>query len=668
MASPDQEAYCTLLMSDDYLPGAMVLAHSLRDNGTKKQLAALVTLDTLQATTIGELKKLYDYIIPVDRIVNKSPANLYLMDRLDLSSTFTKIALWKQTQFRRIVYLDSDIVALRAPDELFARDSSFAAVPDIGWPDCFNSGVLALTPNMGDYYALLALAQRGISFDGADQGLLNMHFRDWDRLSFAYNCTPSGSYQYVPAYKHFQSSINMVHFIGHDKPWRIGRNGNKSAGAYEELLARWWAVYDRHFREPKPVHTSGQPYRGKQSAQPVQQVQQYVKGETLTNDYGFSSSDLSDMDLYADDSDGSYIPTSSAEQPLSEKAEVNRENTRQGDVLPVPTTEQRRFSAPTSDWDPVREPPPTHSRPEAANFPNDIYTMSSDRNLYHAPKSYPEPPKDMWYQVPKEQPANERPKPIFPWEENQAKPTRVFAEDKELSPEPTPSFETDEETQDDTESPTTPTVQVSSPEPFSSYARTNAWDEVPEIERYIAALAQSRRTKIQLPHPGSSSGEDVLSPGIDEGTPRRRPSMKLTDFPTEFERPSLPVTPAPVRRPSFWGEERDAAGDLPGAEGVPKQEDWDPMRKLEELQMKQVEVLSQGPASPTRIIPDRERPESAVLLPTSEDTIVPLTSVTSKSSLPYSPNASAPKFEELDFGSREVGKSGEDEGVFGPTE
>lgn len=36
--------------------GAMVLAHSLRDNGTKKQLAALVTLDTVQATTINELK------------------------------------------------------------------------------------------------------------------------------------------------------------------------------------------------------------------------------------------------------------------------------------------------------------------------------------------------------------------------------------------------------------------------------------------------------------------------------------------------------------------------------------------------------------------------------------------------------------------------------------
>lgn len=34
----------------------MVLAHSLRDNGTKKQLAILVTLDSLSASTLEELK------------------------------------------------------------------------------------------------------------------------------------------------------------------------------------------------------------------------------------------------------------------------------------------------------------------------------------------------------------------------------------------------------------------------------------------------------------------------------------------------------------------------------------------------------------------------------------------------------------------------------------
>lgn len=184
------------------------------------------------------------------RIRNDKPANLYLMNRADLHSAFTKINLWKQTQFSRIVYIDADVVAYRAPDELFDLPHAFAASPDIGWPDIFNTGVMALTPNNGDYHAMMAMAERGISFDGADQGLLNIHFKNnFHRLPFTYNVTPSAHYQYLPAYRHFQSSINMVHFIGPDKPWRAGRSASYGSAAYDEMVGRWWAVYDRHYRE-----------------------------------------------------------------------------------------------------------------------------------------------------------------------------------------------------------------------------------------------------------------------------------------------------------------------------------------------------------------------------------------------------------------------------------
>ncbi|KAL9119573.1 MAG: hypothetical protein Q9187_003870, partial [Circinaria calcarea] len=245
--------------------------------------------------------------------------------------------------------------------------------------------------------------------------------------------------------------------------------------------------------------------------------------------------------------------------------------------------------------------------------------MSADRKLFQAPKAYPQPPKGMWYEVPKTPPLNERPKPIFPWEECQPKPSRVFADEVPSSPGPTPSATTDNDTSAELTSPSTPALNVTS-EPFASFPRTNAWDEMPEIERYVSALAQSRKIKVQVVLNDFGAGKKAL-------LPERRPSMKLTDFPTEIERPSLPVTPAPVRRPTFWGEERHSISDLPGAEGVPKQEDWNPAAKLEELQRRQSEVLAQGPTSPTRVIPDRKLPESAALLPTSEETIVPPSSI-----------------------------------------
>ncbi|CAF9922145.1 MAG: glycogenin glucosyltransferase [Alectoria fallacina] len=613
MAATRQETFCTLLTSDAYLPGAMVLAHSLRDNGTKKQLAILVTLDSLSASTLEELKTTYDHIIPVDRITNKSPQNLYLMNRPDLVSTFTKIALWRQTQFDHIVYIDADVVTLRAPDELFNNPPSFAAVPDIGWPDCFNSGVLSLKPNMGDYYALLALAQRGISFDGADQGLLNMHFRDWQRLSFTYNCTPSGSYQYVPAYRHFQSQTNMVHFIGNEKPWLIGREQKGASGVYEELLGRWWAVYDKHYR------TTTTAYNSRRASKQSRSVQQYVEGETSSTGYGFDS-----IWPQTDEFEEPEAPAHTTEPSLTDKT-VLAEDIQQGEVKPTPTAQQRRFSI---DWDPMHNPPPAHSRPEAANFPTETYKMSEDRKLFHAPK-YAEPPKDMYYQVPSTPPANERPKPIFPWETTAPKPTRVFADDapppaapSEATPSVTTDDDDDDSTQTETMSPFTPTIYSSNTEPFATYSRTNAWDDVPEIERYISQLPQNRRAKVQVllnnaspissSHQRNLSGDEpMFSPSIEDSSQQHRPSMRLTDFPTEIERPSLPVTPAPVRRPSFWGSERDAAGDLPGAEGVPDQSTWDPIARLADLQRRQSEILAEGPASPGRFIPDRELPGSS---------------------------------------------------------
>lgn len=318
-------------MSDSYLPGAKVLANSLRDAGTTKKLAVLVTLETLSADTISELKALYDYLIPVDRIRSTNHANLYLMGRPDLSFTFTKIALWRQTQFRKIVYLDADVVALRALDELFDIEAKFAAAPDIGWPDAFNSGVMVISPDMGEYWALQTMAATGDSFDGADQGLLNQYFehRPWQRLKFTYNCTPNAEYQWEPAYRYYKRDIAAVHFIGKEKPWS-GRHAGGS-GVYGELLARWWAVHNRHMHKPKPVAQSSSSH-----------------GETQS-----THNDSASLPPSAPVPNIVIEPEATAsttEQPMTEPGEA-AENFDQGVLAPTPTVQVRKFSAPEMEWD-----------------------------------------------------------------------------------------------------------------------------------------------------------------------------------------------------------------------------------------------------------------------------------------------------------------------------
>jgi hypothetical protein len=272
--------------------------------------------------------------------------------------------------------------------------------------------------------------------------------------------------------------------------------------------------------------------------------------------------------------------------------------------------------------------------------------MSDETKLFNPPSKYPDPPKDMYYEVPEKAPVPPKPKSIFPWEAHARKATRVFpVEQPELQPQPetTPGPEPAGTTSAAVIEESPPPNQDRATSPMGPEWQTygNAWDDMPEIERYVQAFAQHRRGPVQVLHqtPPQSGSKDILSPPSD--TPRR-PSMKLTDFPTEIERPSLPVTPAPIRRPSFWGEERDQLGHLPAAEGVPIQEEWvrrfssypnlqfpshlplqrdlmwrcqfcgkqNPAVKLEELQRRQSEVIETGPQLQPNKIPDRQMPGS----------------------------------------------------------
>lgn len=528
------------------------------------------------------------------------------MNRPDLLYTFSKINLWRQVQFRKIIYIDADVVALRAPEELFDLPDEFAAAPDVGWPDAFNTGVMVISPNIGEYYALRGLAQAGDSFDGADQGLLNQYYehRPWKRLSFTYNTTPSANYQYEPAYRYWKQKITLVHFIGKEKPWQRGREEKGAPSAFQEMLSRWWAVYDRHFHVS--VSWRGDACSGtllRDSSQTMDytygrrnplssHVQEHKPEQTSESYYATGYPAATTQPAPAPTRDESRHAAGSATPLMTDPGEP-AENIDQGIQEPAPTAEQRRFVAPHMEWDATRGAPPPDTRPEAANFPSQTYEFNNDPSPFRAPQNYPEPPRDMYYQVPAPVKV-QAPPPIFPWEQHdRPKPSRRFIED-EAPPAP-PASAPDpyvDELEVTSSIPATPIIKIND-DPWMSLAQRNAWDEVNGINDYVRALTkfQKNRGKVQVVQqnvPNQSGGpsegmqQSILSPSSDidpvtlvEAVKERRESLILTDFPTADDRPSLPVTPAPRRRSTFWGDEgRDDEAELPPAQGVPDQADW----------------------------------------------------------------------------------------------
>ncbi|XP_043500375.1 microtubule-associated protein futsch isoform X2 [Polistes fuscatus] len=258
-------AWVTLATNDAYSLGALVLAHSLRRVDTKYELAVLVT-PGVTSMMREKLAAVFNLVQEVNVLDSKDEANLALLARPELGITFTKLHCWRLTQYEKCVFVDADTLVVRNCDELFEREE-LSAAHDIGWPDCFNSGVFVFRPSQQTFASITAFAAAKGSFDGGDQGLLNMYFNDWARkdiskhLPFIYNMCSTAAYSYLPAFKQFGEDVRIIHFIGITKPWlqyfdTLTGIVQPPSGMnhLQPLLQLWWNIFcDKVHPQLSPV-------------------------------------------------------------------------------------------------------------------------------------------------------------------------------------------------------------------------------------------------------------------------------------------------------------------------------------------------------------------------------------------------------------------------------
>lgn len=191
-------AFVTLVSSDPYLPGALAQVAALVNLHKNPYTVCLVTPESLDVSTIKSLRKAFNLVVGVEILEQDNKHGLNLLGRPDLATVLTKLHVFRLTQFSKIIFLDADVLPIRPIDHLFSLPHQFSAVPDVGWPDIFNSGVMVLTPGEDKFTQLNQLLNNNPSWDGGDQGILNeWRGGDWNRLSFTYNTTPTAAYTFV---------------------------------------------------------------------------------------------------------------------------------------------------------------------------------------------------------------------------------------------------------------------------------------------------------------------------------------------------------------------------------------------------------------------------------------------------------------------------------------
>ena len=269
------KAWAALLTHPSYVVGVRALRASLERVGSAYPLVVAVTDgigpdDRALLEADGCLLREVEPLRPPSGLPD-SYANARFAE------VWTKLGVWRLTEFERLVVLDADMLVTQDMDELFdlaldddeiaachacrCNPNRIATYPASWTPaGCaytylagadpasevevsdpyFNGGILVIRPDQAVFDALvgeLAAVDDLSRYVFAEQDFLNEHFRGrWVALPYVYNALKTLPFQHPDLWD--PAAVKNIHFII-DKPWESELD---PATRYFELERQWWDV------------------------------------------------------------------------------------------------------------------------------------------------------------------------------------------------------------------------------------------------------------------------------------------------------------------------------------------------------------------------------------------------------------------------------------------
>ena len=215
--------FATLLCDDKLLQATSVLVYSMINYAKTNYPITIMALRNVSIEALMQLNKLGAEVVYVDMLeypFKVTPGRL----EQNKPCRYSKLQLWKMTQFEKIIYMDSDMMAIQNIDSIFDEYDEFSAVVD-SYPGIFNTGIFLLKPNMTTYQNMLATYKDVDSYNVGDQGYLNWYFgKKWKsntsyHLPLNYNVLIK--YRDSVIWPMIKDNIKVVHFTAETKPWNI---------------------------------------------------------------------------------------------------------------------------------------------------------------------------------------------------------------------------------------------------------------------------------------------------------------------------------------------------------------------------------------------------------------------------------------------------------------
>lgn len=231
-------SYVSLLTDDSYVYGIILLTESMKQVNTQYPLHVLVTNNVSKATLeiLNQLDVTYEVVDMIKMPEQIYDFNMSVNPRMTAvwENCLTKFKIFNLTQFKKIIFLDADIMVLKNLDHLFEKPHMTSALDGEyfnlwpGW-DHFNSGIMVIEPSEELFNNILDFANHFLpEFDSdkplqvyADQEILNIYYKDWPEkkelhLNKYYDVFPP--YVQTEQLEDLKENCYFVHYVGR-KPW-----------------------------------------------------------------------------------------------------------------------------------------------------------------------------------------------------------------------------------------------------------------------------------------------------------------------------------------------------------------------------------------------------------------------------------------------------------------
>lgn len=226
-----QKAFMTVLSSDDFLPGVIILYLSLKKH-SKYPLVVLCS-DNLAESCYETLKKCgikffvqKNCILP-DEIV-RAEADERKKKFGDWQNTFFKLNMFAATHFEKVCYLDCDMIVNGTIDSLFDYPD-FSAVPDAAFyqkeSNGLNSGLIVFKPRENNTTAfqktIIELWNNG-PWPFGDQDVLSAMQPEWHTMHSKHiPVNFNACVGRLSTYGNDLGHIYIYHYANHWKPWNM---------------------------------------------------------------------------------------------------------------------------------------------------------------------------------------------------------------------------------------------------------------------------------------------------------------------------------------------------------------------------------------------------------------------------------------------------------------